>query len=525
MSRAQVALEMLVLVGLFFVYAGDAPPMVNEAHYLVKAKNFWQPEWCANDLFAASGKAHVLFYSTFGYLTQWVSLSTSAWIGRVIGWTLIAAGLSRLCRVFSRESGLPHSLMYTWAVAIGWIAGIEYGNLAGEWVIGGIEAKVPAYGFVLFGIADLIQRRWNRVWVWFGAAAGFHVLTGGWSVVAAMVAWWITERNQPANIRCPLVTRWLVLGGVLSLPGVIPAVQLSMGADPQDSAAAASVYSYFRISHHLMPAAFDFWWYLRHACLLFLLFALALTATKDTPAKRRLMAWTIGVIAIAAVGMLVGFLPPVAPDLAAKLLRYYWFRVSDAIVPLGVSLLAFQTAYQPGKFRRLAFAGFAVAVILVTYSSIARMRTGVPPSVNERLLGRVLHTDLDRQRIAYRDWLRVCQWAKASTPEDEVFLTPRHQQTFKWYAHRAEVVNWKDVPQDAASLLEWKRRFLEVYPPEWGTVRVSINYRILRDFRDRYGVRFLIVDRKVVGDNLPLIRVYPRTSTDNENYAVYELPR
>ena len=60
--------EVVLLVTLFFVYAGDLPPMVNEAHYLVKAKNFWEPEWCGQDLFAASAKVHFVFSATFGLL-------------------------------------------------------------------------------------------------------------------------------------------------------------------------------------------------------------------------------------------------------------------------------------------------------------------------------------------------------------------------------------------------------------------------------------------------------------------------
>ena len=90
-SRLRVVAEVLLLVGLFFIYAGDMPPMVNEAHYLVKAKNFWQPDWCANDLFAASGKAHTVFYVTFGWLTRILSLEAAAWIGRFAGWKRAAS--------------------------------------------------------------------------------------------------------------------------------------------------------------------------------------------------------------------------------------------------------------------------------------------------------------------------------------------------------------------------------------------------------------------------------------------------
>ncbi len=35
--------------------------------------------------------------------------------------------------------------------------------------------------------------------------------------------------------------------------------------------------------------------------------------------------------------------------------------------------------------------------------------------------------------------------------------------TFKWYAGRGEVVNWKETPQEAARLVEWKDRIKDVY--------------------------------------------------------------
>ena len=48
-------LEILLLLLVFFVYAGDAAPMVNEAHYLSKAKNFWNPD-CASRHVRCLGK-------------------------------------------------------------------------------------------------------------------------------------------------------------------------------------------------------------------------------------------------------------------------------------------------------------------------------------------------------------------------------------------------------------------------------------------------------------------------------------
>ncbi len=507
-----------MLLALFFVYAGDAAPMVNEAHYMVKAKNFWQPTWCQNDLFASSGKAHTTFYMAFGWPLQTLALETATWIGRLVGWLLIAIGLRRLC------DQLFHVWWASIAVAIVWIAGVEYGNLAGEWVVGGIEAKVPAYGLVLMGLSEMIQRRWNRVWIYLGAASAFHVLTGGWSVVAAMVAWAMTESRRSDGHR--LFTRWLFFGGALSLFGLLPALWLTTGARPEDSVAAAKIYSYFRIRHHLLPADFLPIWYARHGLILAITAIGIWSHRKQPDPMRPLFAFAIGAIFIAAMGMIVGMLPPFAPELAAKLLRLYWFRLSDAIVPLMLAVLVTRWMLSAsGWLRRSGVAALLLAIGLVLYSSIDRMQIGVPPSASNRLLGWDADADSEQQRQVFADWLAVCRWAQLSTPEDEVFLTPRHQQTFKWYAGRAEVVNWKDVPQDATSLLEWNRRFADVFPIRLGTVRVTINYDHLRRYRHQYNVRFMIVDRRVVGQKLPLVRVYPQESEDNGNYAVYELPR
>jgi len=163
-------------------------------------------------------------------------------------------------------------------------------------------------------------------------------------------------------------------------------------------------------------------------------------------------------------------------------------------------------------------------VIGCGWSTWTQTHDGVPVSVSNRLLGLDADADYAAQRQVMRDWLDVCRFVRASTPPDAIFLTPRHQQTFKWYAHRAEVVNWKDIPQDVSSLREWSRRFVEVFPWHLSTMRVTIRYSELRRLRQRYGVTWMIVDRRVVGPQLPLVQIYPITPSQNRTYAVYQLP-
>ena len=84
------------------------------------------------------------------------------------------------------------------------------------------------------------------------------------------------------------------------------------------------------------------------------------------------------------------------------------------------------------------------------------------------------------------------------------------------------------MPQNPSALIQWYERFREVYPDQIGNRRtanrVSIRYPTLLGFREKYGVRYMIVDRRITGDNLPLLRIYPNEPEQNETYAVYELP-
>ena len=519
LSWKQACTEIFLLVMLCFVYAGDPPPMVNEAHYLVKAKNYWNPDWCSGDLFTASGKAHTTFYAIFGWPTRFVSLEATAWMGRWIGWLVLAIGLWRL------SSRLIPRPWISLGVAVIWITGIEHGNLAGEWVVGGIEAKVPAYGLLLLALSEVVCRRWSQAWILLGAASAFHVLTGGWGVIAAMFAWWTTERRREDRQR--LFRPALFVGGAIALFGLIPAVWLTSGASTEDSTVAARIYTYYRLKHHLLPADFATWWYIRHGVLIALTFAASAFCFRQARIESwdRMYAFSIGAVLIAITGLGVGFLPSMMPDLAARLLRFYWFRLADAVVPLMFALLVMRLAFHRNPVSKSAgWIALVISVVLFAWSSFDRGRMGIPPAASNRVLGWDADATPEAQRAVFDDWMKVCRWVRASAPEDEIFLTPRHQQTFKWYAERAEVVNNKDVPQDAASLREWYRRFRNVFPSRLGTIRVTIRYEDLREYRESYGVRFMIVDRRVTGENLPLVKLYPNRNEENETFAVYELP-
>ncbi|MCH8923677.1 MAG: hypothetical protein IIA67_11095 [Planctomycetes bacterium] len=223
-SRAMAAGEIVFLLAIFFIYAGWPTPDVNESHYLSKAKHYWDADWAAGDFFCESADAHQMFYWSCGWLTLLMPLPAVAWVGRLLTWTLLAWSWRRLSMACVPRAG--------WAVLSGtlMLCLLDRCQMAGEWIVGGFEAKGFAYVLVFLGLEALLRGRWNRVWPLLGAASAFHVLVGGWMVLAAGMAWLLSKPDRP-TLRSMIAP--LALGLLLALPGLLPALLLTLRADPE----------------------------------------------------------------------------------------------------------------------------------------------------------------------------------------------------------------------------------------------------------------------------------------------------
>jgi hypothetical protein len=370
----------------------------------------------------------------------------------------------------------------------------------------------------------MLDGRWHFVWPLLGLASAFHVLVGGWAVVAAVPVYWFFGRAK-SSVLSQVIP--LAVGGLFAMAGLYPALVLTKGVSPELVSAAARIYSYERLTHHLLPSAIEAKHYLRHGLLVGLTFA-AIWRLRDDLRYRMLGLFALGTVVIAVAGLGISLLRFVEPDLVAKLLRYYWFRMTDSIVPLTFALCWPQlprliTTALYRKRLQVVVAGVALWAVIDAFAEASRMT--VRTESGKVVSAIAMNTNSANRRRVMSDWIAVCEWVDRTLPKDEILLTPRNQQSFKWYANRAEVVNWKDVPQDAASLVEWSRRFYDVYPRRLGTVRVTVRYTDLLRFKEQYGVRFMIVDRRYSGQSLPLVQVYPVSPHEsNEHYAVYRLP-
>lgn len=529
-DRWWMLLEIFFIFLLFFLYAGGVPPDVNEAHYLAKAKHYWNPQWCRGDFFLESDDAHLVFYWTFGWLTQFCSLETTAWIGRLLTWMLLAWAWRRLsvAVVSQRMSALLTAAIF--------VSLNDWCHLAGEWVIGGVEAKGFAYVLVFLGTEAIVRGRWRWVWPLLGGAAAFHVLVGGWSIIAAGVAWFVAGKTRPSILS---MLPFLLLGLLLSAPGLIPALSLTRDEDPAVIAQAVNIYVYQRLPHHLVPSEFSRDRYAWHLSLLcgWIVLALAEILWKqpkrsDTaPSEkkcdekgraRRLDGFVLGGILLAFVGIVIDRWTSTNPELGAVILRYYWFRLSDMLLPVGVALAVGRWLARRKLFFPLAWQG-GIAMLIIGLASLHGWqlleKSGDPRPPADRQTLPASARDRDYTDRVYDDWRDVCRWIAKKTPSDESFLTPRQQQTFKWYAGRSEVVSWKDIPQDAGGVLEWKERMDAVYGRGEYPSLAHLSQQELTELAEKYHFRYIIVQNNRGPYWWDVTRVYWNTT-----YTVVTLP-
>ena len=438
----------LLYFAIFLSQASWPTPEPNEPHYLAKAKHYWDADWITGDPFLDSKDAHLVFYVACGWWTRFLSLPDTAWLGRVCTCGLLAWGWLRL------SQSLRLSALSAAAGAIAWIFLNERCQMAGEWVVGGFEAKGIAYALVLQGLAEIAQAQWRRAWLWLGCASAFHVLVGGWSVLAAAIAWLATGRQEESAAKqIPA----LLLGGLLSAPGVVPILWLNQGIDKEAAALAARIY-FRRLRHHLDITSFRQEMIVSFVMLALVWFALMIWIRYARPAswtqQRRIHAFVLGTLLFAGVGLAITWSVWDQPSQRSSLLRYYFYRNADAFLPLGAALclaelLCSKRASRPRWDWRLLL----IAAIAAAHGAITK----------ERVFAAIPRADKPGKIANYRDWVSVCEWIRVQTPKNAKFLTPRLGQTFKWRAERAEVVTAKDVPQDPRGLIAWHRLQQEVF--------------------------------------------------------------
>ncbi len=637
-----VFLEILLIFVLFFIYGAWPVPDVNEQYYIGKAIHFWNPEWLPADQFLDTSDSHWLFYATFGFFSLFFSPAVLAWFGRIVLWLLTAWSWRSLS-----WSIIPRRWCSV-ITAMGLLFYMDSYHLAGEWIIGGVEGKGVAFPFVFWGLAAFFRGRYSSAWIFLGIASAFHVLVGGWTVIACLTAWLVTEirfsssyiarksRSSRANdissltsqtnvsdtflVRFRRMFPGLCLGGILSLFGLIPALLLDANASGDMLRHAHRIYVYERLSHHLVISSLPWTFLLRFGILvvLWLIFCRLLQndmrrmvgGSDYKQETSRINTFIFTAISIMLMGMIIDYGSLLLVEmkiisdhyLAAELLRFYWYRLSDWVVPFGIAfgstilflrsgkLYLYSAFHQiqtrefwrkgynfflwstlaviayiilkeiwsgiaiyqaaaltvdpnypavPRPVEEVAFISafcalcFSYGIVRILYKRYYRKQLMIP-FLREGMLSGLFFLSLiiavgapachfcdmlklrtspviprsnpPKESIS-NGWIELCHWISdpQNTPPNAVFLVPRGCDSFKWNAHRAEVVAWKEIPQDAASIEQWFKKLETLYAvpgkkgnERWNQPLVIVliakgKDRVLRECTE-FGIDYIIVE-------------------------------
>jgi hypothetical protein len=304
---------------------------------------------------------------------------------------------------------------------------------------------------------------------------------------------------------------------ILAIPGILAGLQAASGS----SVVADYIQVYYRLAHHLDPDHFAKAAWIGYGILtVYWLLVRGLMSRREP--EKWFFWFVIGSGLVALGGFAVGwrFGPPehvrnyLLPwrwldyPLRWKLLKLYPFRLFDAMLPIAVAITLAGLARRwceracqlpNARHRRtvpviwLLFAAPALAAVL-----------RVPPDARPPMSAAEL-----------ADWLDVCRWIEGNTPPDALILTPTQQSwAFKWYAQRAEFVNYKDCPQDGPGIVEWNKRLL--FLKEWSASNLRQEYTAaqLAPLRER-GITYVVALRLGPFDFKPVFQ--------NATFRVYRL--
>ena len=364
------------------------------------------------------------------------------------------------------------------------------GWLAGEWMVGGAEAKTWAYGLLLLAFALWCQgRRLRPAALLAGLACSFHALVGLYGA-AGLLLLEVQRRRRQSGLP------WHSGLGLLLLPFLLGAFalvqpmrqQAGWGKASAESVQAGSpgvswIYVQLRLPHHLAPLS----WSSSHwQAALGPLLILALVVTlwrwlcKRRPQLLAAAGLQPGVMAAfgAWVGLAAGLFVLgliVAPfDPQGHWLRFYPFRLADSLLPLLLALLltALLQVWLAGRKRGC---GLALALTVLLVASQA-------PAVHSGTLW--LPGAAFEPRVQRRG-LNVA--IQALTPANSVLLTPPVGfEDLAWRLQRSTVVQFKLFPSQSLAIAEWYRRLTAVVggPPEQSG---RLGFDAVDRLRDAYG--------------------------------------
>jgi hypothetical protein len=325
--------------------------------------------------------------------------------------------------------------------------------------------KTVAYGSILWAFSFLIGKRYRAAAALLGLATTFHVLVGMYATLTASLFLLTHPRHRKAILKTLSISIpvYLVTGG-FGLFAVFHTM-LSMG----EGDTYLDLIYIARNRHHLWPPA---WWGDVHLYLPTWIDRIAwlAKATMSVVFLALIMMWCrfrpfrefAHLALLSSLFFVIGLLSYALGQFG--LLKFYFFRFPDALIPFASFLLFF------GVWERIASR-------TDVYRLSRRVRRSL--SIGLHIVAGVVvvagsFKTVTHLQIKWRadvpwpftglspDEREVTRWIKNNTAAEDLFLADPYFEAFYVTAERGTLVQWKQVPSTFHELKEWRDRLVAV---------------------------------------------------------------
>jgi hypothetical protein len=473
----------LILNCLTWIPSGD------EENYLGLAKQFYNPSWIPNSINFTEFPGTRLWYQYIaGWMLSHLSFEWTVLIGRFVLSFFTAFPLGRLAKIISLtnlELAVVMSGFYLGSQAF-------FGH---ESIFLFFLTSNFAYVFVFWGLVCLFERRHELFFVCTILATYFHVLVGGWFLLAGS---FYLVYDKSINIK--KLGLGLLCYGIALSPWIWYLGQevVAKFVANVDGVNLNWVYVYFRNPHHagIFGSLRDFVVYHAFGVVLFLVFWIVTFFWKekyDYPGFRK-----FAIFNYVTGWIVVLFLAVAIADRTGFILKFLPFRQ----VALFTMLSYFMTAY----YVKVLFFDKAPQDRLVLFMLL--------PALSLNLIGLENNLKATMHRFS-PEAKNLSKWVKENTRKDDVFIfvnstRMREEDTpFSRMAERNVFVVFKFVPGGTSQMLDWYQRVLE-------NDKADKNNEYLKVLEKKYKIDYAISLYPMRNGNFSLV-------FQNDDYFVYKL--
>jgi hypothetical protein len=485
----------------------------NEVDFLPFARQFWDSSWLRSDWYLNLGNTYRnLFSLVIGPLVSWLGFDIGRYLGRLLVYLFLSVAIYEFFKSIRMNIVIGLLVLFIFLS--------HQSIVAAEWVVEGIDTKTVSYSFVILSWAALIRKRYLSVFAFLGAALSFHPLVGIYAVYCSVPAL-LVNKEWRSDWRMIIKKSWpFFITGVFGI-WTIFVFQFQYSA--LDPSPAWGIYTAYRLRHHLFPGSWGYGYWMVILFFSFLLFGAVFVLAKSN-SLRFLAAYALASLSLFIIGLGIYAFGDVS------LLRFYWFRFPDVIVPflgliisglvvqyllknLGTKIFTLPEDSLFWKIFRSKYAGkiAALAVIIVIFGVASISAFGRIQSEMQS------HSPIRDMEV----------WIAGNTPKDSTFFINPKIEDFYIFAERPVFVTFKHLPQSAPEIMEWYERIKlcngNRAPQKTGFDSLdeieanfyNLDEDAIRSIAESYGVNYYL---GVLRKDLPFKLVY-----SDRQYALYEI--